>query len=53
MIKKLLNKINSVLFLESNTREIEKYLANSKDLIDLDQKIRELDKKGAYHKLYI
>ena len=53
MIKRLLNKIISISLLKSNSEEIEKYLANSKDLIDLEQKIRELEKKGAYSKLHI
>ena len=53
MIKKLLNKINYLFHFKSDNIEIEKYLAKSKDLIDLDQKIRELDRKGAYSKFYI
>ena len=52
MIKKLLNKINIISLFESDRVEIENYLANSKDLVDLDQKIRELDRKGAYNKLF-
>jgi len=53
MIKKLLNKINCLSLFKSDSAKIEKYLANSKDLIDLEQKIRELDRKGAYRKFYI
>ena len=52
MIKKLLNKINSIFLLEKNSKKIEKYLAQSKDLIDLEQKMCELDRNGTYNKLY-
>ena len=33
--------------------QVEKYLANSFDLYDLDYRQKELDRKGAYNKLYI
>ena len=33
--------------------KVEKYLANSYDLYDLDYRQKELDRKGTYNKLYI
>ena len=33
--------------------QVEKYLANSYDLYDLDYRQKELDRKGTYNKLYI
>ena len=33
--------------------QVEKFLANSFDLYDLDYRQKELDRKGAYNKLYI
>ena len=53
MIKKLLKKINNIFISRRSQNDIEKYLANSIDLIDLEQKMNELDKKGAYCKFYI
>ena len=33
--------------------QVKKFLANSFDLYDLDYRQKELDRKGAYNKLYI
>ena len=33
--------------------QVEKFLANSFDLYDLDYRQKELDRKGSYNKLYI
>ena len=33
--------------------QVEKYLENSFDLYDLDYRQKELDRKGAFNKLYI
>ena len=54
MIKKLLKKIVGTFSLEYNNKnEIEEYLAQSNDLADLENRMRELDRKGIYNKYYI
>ena len=54
MIKKLLNKIIGSFSYEKNrANKIEKYLAQSKDLADLENRMRELDRRGVYDKYYI
>ena len=54
MTKKLLNKILGMFSLEYNkTNKIEEYLAQSKDLADLENRMRELDRKGTYNRFYI
>jgi hypothetical protein len=54
MIKKLLNKIIGSFSNEQNrTNKIEKYLAQSKDLADLENRMQELDRRGDYNKYYI
>ena len=53
MIKKLLRKILSSFAYEYYKDKIEKYLSKSKDLIDLENRMQELDKKGAYNRFYI
>ena len=53
MTKKLLNKILGIFSFEHNqTNKIEEYLAQSKDLADLENRMRELDRRGAYNKSY-
>ena len=54
MIKKLLNKIIGSFSYEKNrANKIEKYLAQSKDLADLENRMRELDRRGDYNRFYI
>ena len=60
MAKKLLSKleklVSAIAKRESSKyhkNQIEKYLANSYDLYDLDYRQKELDRKGTYNKLYI
>jgi signal recognition particle GTPase len=53
MIKKLLRQFFSFFSNRYDKKKIEKYLAESIDLADLENRIKELDKKGAYSKLYI
>lgn len=51
MIKKLLKKILGLFSLEyHNKNNIELYLAQSNDLTDLENRIRELDQKGTYNR---
>ena len=38
---------------EYHKNQVDKYLANSFDLYDLDFRQKELDRKSAYNKLYI
>ena len=68
MAKKLLNKLEKLVsafgkkgsaynawYGFSNQyykNQVEKYLANSYDLYDLDYRQKELDRKGTYNKLY-
>ena len=53
MIKKLLNQIINVFSYNYDRKKIENYLAQSSDLIDLDNRIKELDRRGAYNRFYI
>ena len=53
MLKKLLKKIFYVFSYKYDRDQIEKYLAQSTDLYDFENRQRELDRKGAYNKLYI
>jgi hypothetical protein len=54
MIKKLLNKFLGTFSYEYNrANKIENYLAQSKDLADLENRMKELDRKGTYNKFYI
>jgi signal recognition particle GTPase len=53
MIKKLLNQILNTSSYDNERKKIEKYLSGSKDLADLENRMRELDKKGSYNKFYI
>ena len=40
-------------FLIIMTKKIENYLAHSSDLADLKNRMKDLDKQGAYNKFYI
>ena len=53
MIKKLLNKIVNIFSYNYDRKKIENYLAQSSDLADLENRIKELDRQGAYYKFYI
>ena len=53
MIKKLLNQIFDIFAYDNNKKQIEKYLAQSSDLIDLENRMRELDRRGVYNRFYI
>ena len=69
MAKKLLNKLEKLVSTiakrgssynkcygfsnKYHKNQVEKYLANSFDLYDLDYRQKELDKKGVFSKLYI
>ena len=53
MIKKLLNNFFKSFTFEHDREKIEKYLSESSNTYDLEQRIRELDKKGKYNKFYM
>ena len=54
MIKKLLNKIiGSFSYEQKRANKIERYLAQSKDLADLENRMQELERRGDYNKFYI
>tara|TARA_B100000029_G_C17057394_1_gene771848 strand:- start:262 stop:423 length:162 start_codon:yes stop_codon:yes gene_type:complete len=53
MIKKLLNNFFRSFSFDNDRKKIEKYLAESSNTYDLEQRIKELDKKGKYNQFYI
>ena len=53
MIKKLLNQLLNLFSYDYDRKQIENYLAKSSDLTDLENRIKELDRKGAYNRFYI
>ena len=53
MLKKLLKKIFYVFSYEYDREQIEKYLTQSTDLYDLENRQREIDHKGANNRFYI
>tara|TARA_B110000438_G_C15465651_1_gene500876 strand:- start:285 stop:446 length:162 start_codon:yes stop_codon:yes gene_type:complete len=53
MIKKLLNQIITLLSYDCDRKKIENYLAQSNDLADLENRIKELDRNGTYNRFYI
>ena len=53
MIKKLLNKIIIIFSKNYDMKKIEDYLSQSNDLADLENRIKELDERGAYSGFYI
>ena len=53
MLKRLLNKLFYVFSYEYDKDQIEKYLSQSTDLYDLENRLRELDRKKAYNRFYI
>ena len=50
MIKKLLNQIFSIFTTTNDGRKIERYLAQSSDLADLEYRMKELDQQGTYNR---
>ena len=53
MIKKLLSNFIRSFTFEHDRKKIEKYLSQSSNTYDLEQRIRELDQKGKYNQFYI
>ena len=53
MIKRLLNNFFRSFIFDDDKLKIEEYLSKSSNTYDLEQRIRELDKKGKYNQLYI
>ncbi len=53
MIKKLLNNFFKSSTFENDRKKIEKYLSQSSNTYDLEQRIRELEQKGKYNRFYI
>ena len=53
MIKKLLNQIINVFSYDYDRKKIENYLAQSSDHADLENRMKELDRRGAYNRFYI
>ena len=53
MIKKLLKQIINVFSYDYDRKKIENYLAQSSDLADLENRMKELDQRGAYNRFYI
>ena len=53
MIKKLLNNFFKSFTFDHDREKIEKYLSESSNTYDLEQRILELDKKGKYNQFYI
>jgi len=53
MIKKLLKQIYTLLSYDHDRSRIEKYLAKSSDLADLENRMKELDRSGIYNRYHI
>ena len=53
MIKRLLSNFFRFFTFEHDRNKIEKYLSQSSNTYELEQRIRELDHKGIYSKFYI
>ena len=53
MIKKLLNNFFRSFSFDHDRKKIEEYLAESSNTYDLEQRIKDLDKKGKYNQFYI
>ena len=52
MIKKLLSNFLRVFTFDYDREKIEKYLSESSNTYELEQRIRELDQKGKYTQFY-
>ena len=53
MIKKLLSKLFKRIAFDDERESIEKYLSQSSNTYDLEQRIRELDNKNKYNRFYL
>ena len=53
MVKKLLNKVFQIFSYNYDKKQIEKYLGQSNNLADLENRMKKLDQQGAYNKFYI
>ena len=53
MIKKLLNNFLRSFTFNHDLEKIEKYLSQSANTYDLEQRMRELEQKGKYNQFYI
>ena len=53
MIKKLLNKFLKHITFKDEREVVEKYLSQSSNTYDLEQRIRELDKNNKYRQFYM
>ena len=53
MIKRLLNNFFRLFTFDHDREKIEKYLSQSSNTYDLEQRMRELDQKGKYNQYYI
>ena len=53
MIKKLLSKLFKRIAFDDERESIEKYLSQSSNTYDLEQRIRELDHKNEYNRFYL
>ena len=53
MIKRLLNNFFRSFTFDHDREKIEKYLSQSSNTYDLEQKIRELDKNNNYNRFYL
>ena len=52
MIKRLLNKLFRSFTFDYDREKIEKYLSQSSNTYDLEQRIRELDQNNNYNRFY-
>ena len=52
MIKKLLSKLFRPLTSDYDREIVEEYLSKSLSSYDLEQRIRDLDRKGTYNQFY-
>ena len=53
MIRKLLNNFLRAFTFDHDSEKIEKYLSQSANTYDLEQRIRELEQKGKYNQFYV
>jgi hypothetical protein len=53
MIKRLLNKLFRLFTFDYDREKIEKYLSQSSNTYDLEQRIRELDQNNNYNRFYL
>ena len=53
MIRKLLNNFLRSFTFDHDSEQTEKYLSQSVNTYDLEQRMRELEQKGKYNQFYI